>query len=248
MQLPHSLNRHLWIRAPRETVFAYFTDSNRWAAWWGAGSTIDSAPGGRMLIRYPNGVEVAGEVLAVNPPSSIAFTYGYRNGQPIPEGGSRVTIHLAEENGGTRLELKHEFSEAAVRDHHVQGWRYQLSVFANVVCDFNFSAAQATVDAWFAAWAEPDDLARAATFASIAEVNITFADRWSCLSGREDISAHSGAAQKFMPGVKLTRRGPIRHCQGLVLVDWTAGEKMSGSNVFEFSPSGKLRAVTGWSF
>jgi len=33
------------IEAQPETVFSYFTDSVRWAAWWGAGSTIDARPG-----------------------------------------------------------------------------------------------------------------------------------------------------------------------------------------------------------
>ena len=37
---------HVRIEADRETVFRYFTDSGRWAAWWGAGSTIDPRPGG----------------------------------------------------------------------------------------------------------------------------------------------------------------------------------------------------------
>ena len=39
--LPHSLDRTIVIRARRETVFRYFTDSLRWAKWWGAGSMID---------------------------------------------------------------------------------------------------------------------------------------------------------------------------------------------------------------
>src|SRR5262249_5445683 len=45
-ELTHSLNRTVVIRAMPETVFRYFTDSARWAAWWGHGSTIDARPGG----------------------------------------------------------------------------------------------------------------------------------------------------------------------------------------------------------
>ena len=66
--LTHQLDRTIVIGAPPATVFRYFTDSPRWAAWWGAGSTIDARPGGRVLIRYPGGVEAAGEVVEVNPP------------------------------------------------------------------------------------------------------------------------------------------------------------------------------------
>ena len=42
MSLPYQLDRVITIGAPRETVFSFFTDNARWAAWWGKGSTIDS--------------------------------------------------------------------------------------------------------------------------------------------------------------------------------------------------------------
>ena len=34
---------------------------------------------------------------------------------------------------GALVQLTHEFADAAVRDHHVQGWRFQLSLFANAM-------------------------------------------------------------------------------------------------------------------
>ena len=57
--LPHALDRTIVIRARRETVFRYFTDSLRWAQWWGAGSMIDPEVGGKLFVRYPNAVEAA---------------------------------------------------------------------------------------------------------------------------------------------------------------------------------------------
>src|SRR6185312_4749211 len=126
--LAHRLDRTIVINAPREAVFRYFTDSAHWAMWWGAGSTIDARPGGKMYIKYPEGTEVAGEVLEVKPPERIVFTYGYMKGEPFPAGGSRVTIQLAGDRGATRLTLTHELADASARDQHIQGWRYQLSV------------------------------------------------------------------------------------------------------------------------
>ena len=142
--LAHRLDRTIVINAPREAVFRYFTDSSRWANWWGAGSTIDSRPGGRICIKYPEGTEVAGEVVEVHPPERIVFTYGYVSGNPIPAGSSRVTIQLAAERGATRLTLTHELGDAASRDQHIQGWRYQLSLFSNVVADEINAGAAAT--------------------------------------------------------------------------------------------------------
>src|SRR5579871_4596733 len=106
-ELPYQLERTVEIQAKPETVFRFFTDSARWASWWGAGSTIDARPGGKVYIRHPNGVETVGEVLEVLTPERIVFTYGYASGKPVPPGGSQVTIHLEEEPKGTRLHLLH---------------------------------------------------------------------------------------------------------------------------------------------
>jgi uncharacterized protein YndB with AHSA1/START domain len=250
MDLPHVLTREIVIRAPRETVFRYFTDPTRWAAWWGNGSTIDAAPGGAVLIRYPGGVEVAGEVLELEPPDRIVFTYGFVSGQPIPAGSSRVEIRLEPEGRATRLRLTHAFAEPTVRDQHVQGWRYQLSVFGNVVADEVHSGAESLVDAWFAAWRETNDAARAVILAGAVTPDVRFRDRYSVIDGVAELVPHIGAAQRFMPGVHPERQGAIRHCQGTVLADWTApgaaGQPgRSGTNVFAFDENGRIESVVG---
>src|SRR5437667_258262 len=131
MELPHNLTRSVFIEASRDTVFRYFTDSGRWAKWWGSGSTIDARPGGEIYIRYPNAVEVRGEVVEVAAPERIVFTYGYVSGKPMGPGESVVSIRLEETSAGTRLHLLHEFAAAPARDAHIQGWRHQMSVFTN---------------------------------------------------------------------------------------------------------------------
>jgi uncharacterized protein YndB with AHSA1/START domain len=247
--LPHQLERSVVIRAKPETVFRYFTDSARWANWWGAGSTIDPEPGGKVYIRHPNGVETLGEVLEVSDPELIVFTYGYASGKPVPPGGSRVTIRLERDDAGTRLHLLHEFAEAAPRDEHVQGWRFQLSVFGNTVADEVFADAAATVDAWYAAWVISDSKARDEELARIADPEISFRDRFSLLDGRADLAAHIAAAQRFMPGINLQRKGAVRQCQGTVLADWVAVDadgklRMSGTSVFVLMPDGRIGSVT----
>jgi uncharacterized protein YndB with AHSA1/START domain len=254
--LPHRLDRSLTIQARRETVFGFFTDSARWASWWGAGSTIDPRPGGRIVIIFPGGVEVNGEVIEIAAPDRLTFTYGFASGTPIAPGASLVTIRLEAvgvSGRDTRLHLSHEFSDAAVRDVHVQGWRYQLSLFANVVSDEVQVDATATVDAWLDAWSAANAATRIAVLARIADPAVRFRDRFSAIDGLDDLHDHLEATQRFMPGLRLHRDGAVRQCQGIALADWIARsadgqEHARGTSVFTLNSNGRIESVTGlWS-
>jgi len=251
-QLTHQLERNVVIRATPETVFQFFTDSARWAKWWGEGSTIEGRVGGKVFIRHPGGLETVGEVLEIEAPLRIVFTYGYPDGRHgLGVGGSRVTIRLEADSAGTQLLLRHEFAEAQVRDEHAQGWRFQLSLFSNAVANEVYADAAATADRWFNAWTISDAAARAAAFAKVAAPGISFRDRNSALEGLEDLSAHAGAAQRFMPGIGLRRKNEVRHCQGSVLVDWSAAgsdgkERASGTSLLVLRPDGRIESVTSF--
>jgi uncharacterized protein YndB with AHSA1/START domain len=250
--LPHVLDRTLTIRARPATVFAYFTDSGRWAAWWGEGSTIEPRPGGEVRIRYPNGIEAGGRVLAIEPPERIVFSFGYASGEPMPLGASRVTIELAAVDAGTRLALRHELADATLRDQHVQGWRYQLALFANAVADAQLAGLDATIDAWFALWSEPDAGRRAEILDAVVTPQVRMRDRWSAVDGRDDLAAHLEAIQRFAPGARAERTGAVRHCQSTAIADWRArrGETPmgGGTNVFRLDADGRIEEVVGlWS-
>lgn len=249
--LPHRLDRTLVIRAAPETVFTFFTNPRDWAAWWGAGSTIDARPGGRLLIRHANGVEVSGEVLEVLAPERIVFTYGYASGTPIAPGGSRVRIRVDRHPAGTLLQLTHEFEDTNVRDEHVQGWRFQLSLFANLIAERVNGSAAATIDRWFAAWSDPEAATRNAAVGDIASAAIRFNDRFSSIAGSDELEAHLAAVHRFMPGLRLERRGEVRHCQWHVLADWVAlttdgREQGQGTNLFVLDAEGRISDVTGF--
>ena len=249
-----SIERDILICAPRETVFRYFTDSERFAAWWGAGSTIDPRPGGAVRIRYPNAVEASGNVVEIAAPSRIVFTYGYEAaGNPIPPGGSRVTVTLSSEPGGTRVALRHacENVDPAVGVEHTQGWRYQMAVFANVVAREAQSGAADRIDIFLSAWNETDPAERVRLVQSCATDDVAFRDAYSCTSGTADLAAHLGAVQVFMPGMTLARDGEVSQCQGTAIALWVARKPDAsiagrGRNVFEFSPEGKIRRATGF--
>jgi len=251
--LHHSLTRTIVIRAPRALVFRYFTDSKRFAAWWGAGSSIDPRPGGEVLIRYPNAVVARGTVERIVPDERIVFTYGYEDpAKPILAGGSRVTIALLDDDDGTRLDLLHEFPDPKMRDHHVPGWRYQLSVFANVVANEAHAHAADAIDRFFAVWNESDAAVRREGLEVVADRFIEFRDAYAAIRGVAELDEHIAALHMHMPGVRLERASAARHSQGALLIDWVAtrGTETAGrgTNFFEFTPAGRIGCVFGfWS-
>lgn len=246
--LPYAVNREILIEADRETVFGFFTDTARWASWWGAGSTVQARSGGAVRIQHSNGLVSDGEVLEVSAPERFVFTLSLHGERLIPAEDSRVTIRLEQQADGTMLRLTHEVADAVIRDLMVQGWRFHFSLFANAVANYVNAGAPDVVDAWFALWKEPDAAARESILNRIVVRKVRFRDRYSRLDGIDEIVAHTGAAQRFMPGMGLERKGSIRHCQGTVLADWVARssdgqEKMSGTSVFVLGPGVKIDSV-----
>jgi uncharacterized protein YndB with AHSA1/START domain len=251
--LEHALERSILICATRRTVFSYFTDSRRFADWWGEGSSIEARPGGAMHIRYPNGVAASGQVLEIVPDERVVFTFGYEDpGKPIPPGGSRVTVTLEDRPLGTLLTLRHELAAAAVRDQHVQGWRYQLAVFANVAACEQHAGITGLVDRFLAACSEDEPTRRGNELRATTRDNVTFKDAFSCTVGQDDLLTHLVAIRVHMTGVHLEREGEVRHCQGTAMVDWVARtadsqERGRGTHVFDLAPDGPIvRAVGFW--
>lgn len=252
-ELQHVLERTIVILAERTTVFQYFKSSKFFADWWGAGSTIEGKPGGKVHIRYPNGVIASGEVLEIIDNERIVFTYGYESGKPIPSGASRVTFTLQDHPEGTELKLRHEFSDPAVRDAHIAGWRYQMALFANVTANEQHVHFGETADEYFRLWNIPDSQTRAHILEKIVSPDIEFRDAFGCVRGHDDLNAHISAVQIHMPGVTLSRSGELQHCQGFALVPWVAKRKDDsefgrGTNMFQLMPEGQIRRIIGfWS-
>lgn len=251
--LDFELTRDIVIRATRDTVFRYFTDSERWARWWGEGSTVDARPRGEVLIHFPGDHIVRGEVLEVVDQEQIVFTYGFESGEPIPVGASKVTIRLSDTPSGTRVSLVHALPDAVSRDAHVAGWRYHLAVFANVVTDEQHAGVETIIDRFFAAWSEHDGDARRKALEATTSEDVSFQDAHGCVRGRDELDAHIAAVHVHMPGGRLERVSAPGHCQGTVIADWrgTADDGTSrgeGRNVFDLAPDGRIaRAVGIWS-
>ena len=124
MHLPHRLDRTVVIQATPATVFSFFTESERWASWWGAGSTVEPRTGGRVYIRHANGIESSGEVVDVEPPRRFVFTWG--------DDELRFALEPAG-NGGCTLHFTHLLDEREKAARDAAGWHVILAGLARTL-------------------------------------------------------------------------------------------------------------------
>ena len=120
------IESEVWIDAPPETVFAYFTDPDKHQRWFGVDVTLEPWQHGLYRVRLASGQTVLGEFVEVVAPERLVLTWGWEGGA-LPPGSTRVEITLVAENGGTRLRLCHTgFLSDLSRQRHQVGWRHYL--------------------------------------------------------------------------------------------------------------------------
>lgn len=119
------------VRARPETVFAYFTDPERYTRWMGTEAQLDARPGGVYRVRVPGGGWAAGQFVDVDPPHRLVFTWGWESLAEVPPGSSRVEITLEESEAGTLLTLVHSgLPDSPAAELHEQGWTRYLDRLA----------------------------------------------------------------------------------------------------------------------
>lgn len=133
MTEPDVLEVSVLVAARPETVFPYFTDPERYVRWMGTSAILDAVPGGSYRVGIRDGVEAAGEFLEVDPPHRVVFTWGWTDRFAVEPGTTRVEVTLTEEDGGTRVVLRHHgLPGEELREQHRDGWEIYLPRLAVV--------------------------------------------------------------------------------------------------------------------
>jgi uncharacterized protein YndB with AHSA1/START domain len=129
------------VPAAPADVFAYLTNPADYVRWMGSEASLDPVPGGVYRVAMPDGFAAAGEFRRVEPPHLVAFTWGFADdgaasrtkggeassASAMPAGSTRVTITLDDEDGGTRLTLRHEnLPGEELRAGHDVAWKTYL--------------------------------------------------------------------------------------------------------------------------
>ena len=130
------------IAAAPETVFAYFTDPERFCMWQGVDAELDPRPGGlfRVTVTGRSRVVERGEYVEVEPPNRIVFTWGWEQIDGLPDGmggllpgTSTVEVDLFAEGDGTILRLRQSgLRTDPERNIHIRGWEQTLDRLVKV--------------------------------------------------------------------------------------------------------------------
>jgi len=109
----------------------------------GAEAKLEPEPGGIYRVHMSDGMKSAGTFLQVAPPHLVVFTWGFADeeaarhtlhrrgeatsGNAMPPGSTRVTVALEDEDGGTRLTLRHDdLPNPELREGHRIAWNAYL--------------------------------------------------------------------------------------------------------------------------
>lgn len=118
------------IAAAPETVFPYFTDPERYQQWMGTAVILDAVPGGTYRVGIRDGVAALGEFVEIDPPRRVVFTWGWTDRFAVAPGSTRVVVTLTEEDGGTRVVLRHYGLPDDQVANHRAGWETYLGRLA----------------------------------------------------------------------------------------------------------------------
>jgi uncharacterized protein YndB with AHSA1/START domain len=130
------------LDAPRERVFAAWTDPAELVQWWGPGAfkvasaTVDLRPGGdyRIVLEPPGGGEpliLGGRYREVVAPRRLVFTWRWQQGVP-DERESLVTVEFRDLASGTEVVLVHDnFAGPGPVDGYRMGWDSGLQKLAS---------------------------------------------------------------------------------------------------------------------
>ena len=120
--------------APRDAVFAAWTEPERLKQWWGPGlfetvfAEVDLRPGGRYELRLePGSMRLVGEFREVTPPRRLVYTWRWIEGVPDTR-ESLVTVEFREDGTRTEVVLVHDnFAGPGPVEMYDDGWRSGLS-------------------------------------------------------------------------------------------------------------------------
>jgi uncharacterized protein YndB with AHSA1/START domain len=126
--------------APRERVFAAWTEPELLKQWWGPGmfetvsAVVDLRVGGRYeLVLEPGAMRLVGEFREVVPPRRLVYTWQWVENVPDTR-ESLVTVEFQDKGEQTEVVLLHDnFVGPGPVDMYEEGWKSGLAKLASLL-------------------------------------------------------------------------------------------------------------------
>jgi len=131
-----AVEREIDIAASAETVWSFLVDPEKITRWWGSRAELDPKPGGAWRVEISGRNIARGEVLEVDPPSRLVYSFGWEtagNGlsDALPPGSSVVEFNLIPTAAGTTVRLVHrDVPGGELASSHGAGWQHYLARLA----------------------------------------------------------------------------------------------------------------------
>jgi uncharacterized protein YndB with AHSA1/START domain len=127
-------NATIDIAADPRAVFDLFTTEAGLVRWMAKEASVDLRLGGAWRWVHDNGDASAGEYLEIDPPTRLAFTYGWESGpfDDVAPGSTRVDVVFEAIDAGTRVTIAHAGLPVTHVEPHGAGWSHFLGVLAEV--------------------------------------------------------------------------------------------------------------------
>lgn len=111
-----TIQKSIFIKADRETVWSYITDAKKLAEWFHPAAN-DLAPNKPYALladaNDPESKIAWGDVTTFDKPSKLVYTFSLK---PMGDGITTVSWTLEDAAGGTRLTIVHEGIDEATKD------------------------------------------------------------------------------------------------------------------------------------
>ena len=125
------------IKAPRDRVYAAWTDPAQMKQWFGPENVqtrdliADARVGGEFRWDLTNSggekMTMRGQYREIQAGKKIVFTWQWEDDEDWENHTSIVTVELADRDGGTELRLTHEqLPNEESRNGHTRGWNSAL--------------------------------------------------------------------------------------------------------------------------
>jgi len=127
----HVFRGSVFVEAPPEEVFVYFTDPEALASWMGDRAVLDPRPEGGFVLHIGDRV-VEGRYEVVDFPRRVVLRWGRRGSVRLPPASSTLEVTFVAEGSGTRVTVSHDGLPALEREIHARGWAHYLARLVTV--------------------------------------------------------------------------------------------------------------------